>query len=493
VYKGFIGNRQPLSKKCSNYIERRIIMSVGIVSYGAYIPRYRLSRDAISKAWGTVSLGGERAVANYDEDSLAMALEASSNCLRALEICPINSLFLASTTLPFKEKQTSGLISTIMDLGEKVRTADFSNSLRSGTIAMLPGLDAIKSGSVENTLVTAADSRLAEPGWDLEQNFGDGAAALLLGKSDIIATIEDFHTVSTDFTDYWRTDDDPFVRSGESAFIQKYGYTRIMSQTIRELLTRNNLQPKDFTKAVFFAPDPRSITNLAKSLGFELKTQIQDPLFQTIGNTGSAMPLILLVAALEEAKPGDRIIFASYGDGADAFILQVTEEIGKISKRRGLKYYLKDKSTQLDYEKYLRFRNLTKSEVMEFPTNLILLWRENKQNLNLYGSRCKTCQDVQFPKRYICYKCGSNGMEDVKLSRTGKVFTFTMEMAVATPDPPVINIILDFDSGGRLLLQMTDCNPGEVAIGMPVELTFRKFYKGNHFYNYFWKARPLAE
>ena len=136
---------------------------VGIVAYGGCIPRYRLNRDEIARAWGSNSLGGEKAVANHNEDSLALAVEGSFNCLQGIDPQGVETLFFASTTSPYLEKQSASLIAAVAEIGERTRTADFSNSLRAGTNALLSGIDAVKGGSVRQALVVAADCRQARP------------------------------------------------------------------------------------------------------------------------------------------------------------------------------------------------------------------------------------------------------------------------------------------------------------------------------------------
>lgn len=465
---------------------------VGIVAYGGYIPRYRLSRDEIARAWGSSSLGGEKAVANHDEDSLTLGVEAALNCLQGIDPQGVGALFFATTTPPYLEKQSSSLIAAVCEVGERTRTADFSNSLRAGSNALLSGIDAIKGGSVQQALVVAADCRQAEPESSLEQILGDGAASLLLGSSGVIAEVVDSLSLSSEFTDLWRKEDEPYVRAIDQAFAGRYGYPKVVSRTAAELLQRNGLKPTDLARAALFSPDVRSGIQLAGGLGLDAKKQLQDSLFGSVGNTGSAFSLMLLIATLEEARAGDRLLLASYGDGCDALLLQVTEEIEKVRQgRRGIRCYLGNRRTLSNYEKYMKFRGLMKRDQRQLPNNPFLLWREEKQNVSLYGSRCLACSDVQFPQRQVCYKCGHLGMEALKLSHTGKIFTFSNERAVQSPDLPQVNVILDFDSGGRLLAQMTDCDPSEVRIGMPVEVSFRRFYEGGHLYNYFWKVKPF--
>ena len=153
------------------------------VSYGAYIPFYRLSREEIGRAWDVCTIGGEKAVANYDEDSLTMAVAAGLDCIRGCDQSNIGGLYFATTTSPYKEKQVATTAALAIDLPKEIRTADFTDSLRAGTNAFGSAIDTIKGGTTNNTLVIAADCRLGAPKGQYEQLFGDGAAAILVGNS----------------------------------------------------------------------------------------------------------------------------------------------------------------------------------------------------------------------------------------------------------------------------------------------------------------------
>jgi 3-hydroxy-3-methylglutaryl CoA synthase len=193
---------------------------VGITAYGAYIPVFRLSRDLIARSWGRGSLGGERSVANNDEDSATMATEAVFDCLQGIDRQEIDGLFFASTSSPYKEKQCSTLVAAVADLGSEIITGDYANCLRVGTIALRSALDAVKAGTAKSVLVTAADCRLGYPRSDFEQSFGDGAAAILVGDSGVIATVEGSYTCSDEIADIWRTAEDNFVQSWESRWVR---------------------------------------------------------------------------------------------------------------------------------------------------------------------------------------------------------------------------------------------------------------------------------
>jgi 3-hydroxy-3-methylglutaryl CoA synthase len=469
---------------------------VGITAYGAYVPYYRLSREAIASAWGGFAAAGERAVANFDEDSITMAVEAAIDCMNGMDRNAIDGVLFASTSSPYKEKLAATVIAFAADLRRDIITQDYANSLRAGTSAMRSAIDAVKAGSAKNVLVTAADCRLGAPQSTWETNLGDGAAALMFGDSDVAVSIEGSYSISNEFIDLWRLADDRFIRSWEDRFILTEGYEKVLPEAVSGAMKKYNLTPKDFAKVVFYTPDARAYARMAGSLGFDPRTQVQAPLIEEMGNTGAAFPLMLLVAALEEAKPGDRILLASYGDGSDVFILQVTDAIKKVKPRRGMKGHLASKRALPNYEKYLLFRRLISTEPARRPevySAVPTVWRDHTSLLSLHGSKCQRCSGVQYPVERICPYCGSKDQfDEVRLSdKKGKVVSFNADYVALTIDPPNMLTQVDFEGGGRIQCTMTDRVIDDIQVDMPVEMTLRHMHEGRDFVNYHWKTRPV--
>ncbi|MEE8374018.1 MAG: OB-fold domain-containing protein [Dehalococcoidia bacterium] len=471
----------------------------GIVSYGAYVPYHRMNREEFQRAWGGFGMPGEKAVANFDEDSITMAVEAARDCLTGLDPAQVDAVFLASTTLPYKEKLGAAIISAALDLPEEVRTVDFAGSLRVGTSALGCALDAIKAGTAKRVLVIAADTRMGAPSGQFEQALGDGAAALLLGDNNLIAEIQESHHVSDEFSGVWRADGDIYLRSWEDRMVLDEGYSRVLPPAISRLMEKSSLTPKDFAKAVFDAPtDVRRHAKAAAGLGFE-PAQVQDAMFMTVGNTGAAMAMMMLVAALEEAKAGDRLLLASYGNGADAFIMQVADGVAQLGERKGIKNHLEPKRMVRNYETYLRWRDLLTLEPARRPErppmSISELWRERKQILALCGQKCTSCGTPQYEVRpgRICLICqAKDHFEPYSFAdKQARVFTYTQDMLQMSSDPPNTAVVVDFDGGGRALFDLTDRDPEEVEVDMKVEMTFRKLYINRGVHNYYWKCRPV--
>jgi len=479
---------------------------IGITSYGAYIPYYRLNRLTIYGAVGWLNpaslLPGEKAVANWDEDSLTMAVAAASDCVGGIDRAIIDGLFFATTTAPYRERQNAGILSTVLDLRPEIRTSDFTTSLKSGTGALIAAADAVSSGSATNVLVCAADSRLGKPAGYLEEIYGDGSAALCVGNTGVIASIEGTHSLTYDFVDHWRATEDTYNRTWEDRWIRDEGYGKFISQAISGLLSKYKLSAKDISKVAFPCQYVRAHADIAKGLGFS-PGQVQDHMFTATGHTGAAYPLMILVGALEEAKPGDMIIVASYGNGSDALLLKVTDNIEKVrDQRRGIKKHLASKKDLGSYEKFATFRNMlgidTGGRGEEIaPTQLSTLWRERKTVLALCGSKCRRCGMPQYPEQQVCGnpKCGAiDEMDSYRFSdRRGILFTYTSDLLAFSPSPPAIYGFVDFDGGGRWMFDLNDCDLESLSVGMPVEMSFRRKYRdlARGIHGYYWKAVPV--
>jgi len=439
---------------------------------------------------------GERAVAYFDEDSVTMGVAAARNCLEGIGRGEIDALLFASTTSPYREKQAASLVAKALDLPRPTATADFAGSLRAGTAALRAAVDAVKAGSARNVLVVAADCRMGPPRSALESKLGDGAVALLVSGRDVAAAIEHSHSVADEIIDVWRAEGDPFVRSWEDRFVVEHGYWANVREAARGLAEKSGLAAGDYGRAAFSGPDARSHAALARALGFDPARQVQDPLFGRLGNTGAAFALQLLVAALEEAAPGDAIFAASHGDGADAFALRATERLPDLRARRGMDWCLRRRAELGDYGKYLRFRHMEPAEFdprAGFGVSATVHFRERDMDISFHAHKCRRCGTEQFPLQRVCYTCfARNSFERVRLSdRTGRVPSYTFDFFAGSPDPPLIIATVEAEGGARVYLQMTDALPAEVKLDLPVEFTFRKIHEHGGRPNYFWKCTPV--
>ncbi len=455
----------------------------GITSYGAYIPRYRLGKE--TAGWG---MPIEKPVCNFDEDSLTMAVAAGIDCLNGSDRGAVDGLFFATTTSPYIEKQGASIVAAAVDLGRNILTNDVTNSLRAGTLAMRSALDAIAAGSAKQVMVTVADCRMGAPGSEFEQSSGDGAGALLFGDTGVIANVLGSYSISDEILDNWRAEGDTSVRTWEDRWVLEEGYLKILPEAVSGLMQKLNLTPKDITKAVYYGPNSRRHGEMARRLGLDPQSQVQDPLFGSMGNTGAAYPIMLLIAALEEAKPGDKILVASYGDGADAYLLEVTNEITKLSPRQGVKGHLESKRIR----KAVGVRGATMRGLDGGPPSISARYRDREEIDRLHGAKCKSCGLVQYPAQRVCSKCHAKDQrETVRLSdKNGKIFTFSLDYLMGGVDVPLAITVIDFEGGGRGLFMMTDREIEDVRCEAPVEMSFRKLRSSGGVHNYYWKAIP---
>jgi 3-hydroxy-3-methylglutaryl CoA synthase len=473
-------------------------MKVGITAASVYIPYYRMERKIIAKAWERGAVKGERSVANTDEDSLTMAVEAAGKCFLTVERAEFDGLYFASTTAPYAEKSTSGTISTVCDLKSDVFTADFGNTTKAGTGALRAALTAVGAGMARNVLVTSADCRNGYPKSDQEQLFGDAAAAVAVGSKNVAAEFIACHSSNIEIIDIWRNLNEPYVNYGEGRFLTDKGYLAGMIQAVNGLLDKTGKKPADIAKVVLTSPSLKEHESAAKKLGFQPE-QVQDAFMLEVGYCGAAQPLFLLTAALETAKAGDLILLAAYGNGADAFLFEVTENVKLLQKELPFTKALQTKRPLESYTKYLSFRGLLEflpgEPFRTFPSNAAT-WREQKGIFKLYGSKCNECGAAIFPINRVCHQCGSvDQYSEIRLSdRKPKVFTYSIDnLAGRGDDPVVVQTVADDEEGIRYYLLMTDFAKEEIAIGMEVEFTFRRIYEGGNYINYYWKCRPVRK
>jgi hydroxymethylglutaryl-CoA synthase len=469
----------------------------GIVSYGAYVPPTRLPFAVMAgRPPGAGEEGPERSVAWHDEDALTMAVAAGASALRGFDRSQVDGLYLASTTQPFQEKQGAALVARALDLRRELRTADFAGSLRAGLDALVAAVDAVRAGSAGRVLVVASDCRLGAPGSGLERGFGDGAAAFLVGPAgDAVASLEEAFALSDEIVDVWRPAGDPFVHSWEERFVVQEGYVPAATAAVRGLLARSGAAAGDFQRVALSAPDARSHAEVARALGLD-RARLVDPLFGRLGNAGTAFAPLLLVAALERARPGERILAAASADGGVAASFAVTDRAPKLEPRRGVAWHLARRRALPRYDRYLEARGLAAREyppAAEPGLSATIHHRERDEDVSFRGQQCSACGGVQFPIQRVCERCfAKDRFEKVRLSdRTGTVVTYTFDHFFPTPMPPTIVTIVDID-GARVHLQLADATPEEIRIGLPVEFAFRCVHRVGGRPNYYWKATPLA-
>ncbi len=482
---------------------------VGICSFSGYVPRYRLNRKLIYQAMGWMNPGnianakGEKAVANFDEDSITMAVAAGLIALTGKDRSKVECVYLASTTMPYKERLNSNIVSAALGLNDHIRTADFSGGLKAGTTALLAALEGVESKRLNNVVVTAAECRLGKPASPQELILGDAAAAMVVGNENVLAEFKGSYSVAYDFVDHYRGHSTKYDRQWEDRWIRDLGYDQFVPEVINGLLNKYALKIEDFAKVIYDCHYPAARKKLNKVIGIAPDADQNN--FQTeIGQSGAAQSLMMLSSALEEANPGDKLLVVSFGSGCDALYFEVTENIKKRAKNNGISTSLTNKAFLDNYSKYLVWRGILpgegglRTEEDEW-TRWPALWRSRKMVLGLWGTKCRKCRAVQIPPQKVCVnqECNAVGeTEDYLFSdKVGYIESFTGDMLAATLNPPAIYGQIKFDGGGKMMFDFTDCDLDVLKTGMSVSMSFRRKYydEKRDLSGYFWKAVPFKE
>ncbi len=446
---------------------------------------------------------GEKAVGNFDEDSLTMAVSAGMDCMRGIDIERTDAVYFATTTAPFKERLNANIIAGALGMREDVRSTDFTASRKAGTSALLSALEFAASGSGSRVLVCSSDQRLGKAGSLQEMLFGDAAAAILVGEGEVIAEFKGFSSTAHDFVDHIRGSNSNFDRMWEERWIREMGYGRLIGEAVERVCAKLSMSPSEFDKVVFPCPYGSTRKRINQKMGFKEGAD-QDDLLTTVGESGSAHPLLMLAKTLEDACPGEKILLIGYGNGCDALVFEVTEAITTLKKNRGVTRWIKRRAELDNYMKYAVWRRMLPADMgmrgeFDLETRWSLIWRERKPMLGLYAGSCKACGMQQFPPERICAnpECGAlDQMELVYLAnKGGRIFSYTGDMLAASYDPPAAYGNVELMGGGKMLMDFTDCTADELQVGMPVEFTFRiKLYDPKRdVTNYFWKAVPAME
>ncbi len=457
-----------------------------ITSCSVYIPVWRLERDEIAKATGFPSMGGERSVACWDEDSITMAVEAA----RGIDSNP-DALIFASTSSPFKVKQAASLIATALDLKPDIFTTDVTDSFRAATNALIMAAEMVDSGKYKRVLVVASEKIPVKPATLYEQLFGDGAVALTIEKEGD-AEILGYSTHSKPQPGAWMKAYDDSMKDFDMRVDARFGYAANLQAAVMPLFAKMGLMPSDVDRLVISAPDPKSYAGLLKSVG----VKPEEFFFDKLGILGTAHPFLLLVHHL--SKEG-KVILGSYGEGSDAFLIEVKSPFkSNLEKMIGSKQ-------KLDYGEYLYFRE--KIGERSYPDNPspVKYWRDEKSILRFYGMKCKDCGTISYPISRCCIECGTkDSYEEVKLSEKGKIYTYTIDNLLSPGNynadgvHPHVVAVVDFDGGGRAFMEVTDlyrgrAENGKIDVDMGVERTFRLLNEKNEFRYYYWKVRLPRE
>ena len=344
-------------------------MGAGIVSYGGYVPRYRIRTEEIARVWGDDAdaiKGGLRveskSVPDEDEDTATISVEAARRALEGTSVDgdDIGAIYVGSESHPYAVKPTATIVGAAVGATPLMTAADMEFACKAGTAGVQAALGLVEAGRIDNGMAIGADVSQGAPGDALEYSAAAGGAAFVVGDEDVVAEVEDTVSYTSDTPDFWRREGERYPQHGER-FTGKPAYFKHTEGASNELLERLDAEPDDYDHAVFHQPNGKFPARVAESLGFSEKQYATGLLAPEIGNTYSGASLLGLVATLDEAEVGERIFFASFGSGAgsDAFSLVVGNGIEE--RRTGLCETFEDVE-HLDYARYAKHKGKIQEE-----------------------------------------------------------------------------------------------------------------------------------
>ena len=476
----------------------------GLQSFGAYVPRLRLEREAIAAAtgWASGLRGGKpqgrRSYCAWDEDAVTMAVEAARDCLVGLDRTAVARLVFASTTAPFADRCNGGIVAEALDLRESMQTTDVAGHQRAGVAAVL---DALRGATAdgEPTLIVASERRVARAGSEQESRYGHGAAALLVGTGpELAAECIGVASVRADFVDHFRSADDDYDYSYEERWVRDAGYLALVPRAIRTALETAGVAAGDVTHCVVQGPQ-RFARAVTKAAGLREDT-VQDDLHGECGDTGAAHPLLVLGATLERAERGALVVVAGFGQGCDVILLRSTGR--RPGGGRGAAGTLADGVANSEYVRFLANCGLVDVDwgmraERDNRTAQSALWRHHRDVTAFVGGRCTACGTVQYPRSRACVNpaCRTFDTQEPEplAEKTGRVKTYTEDWLAVTRSPPHVYGNVEIEGGGNAFIEFADTRPGELAVGAPVRFAFRvkDFDTVRGFRRYFWKAVPV--
>jgi hydroxymethylglutaryl-CoA synthase len=467
----------------------------GIVSFGTYIPYWRLDRAAIANALGTSAGRGARAVASYDEDTTTMGVEAARAALANVpDGLAVDELLFATADPAYLDKTNATAIHAALGLDRSAGAFDMVGAVRSGVGALLTAIRA-------NTpsLLVLSDLRTGLPGSTDESGGGDGAAAFVFGDSDVLATLEGMGSATAEFRDRWRVPGASHSRLWEERFGEAV-YGPLADEAFAAALKSAGINAEAVDHLLITGVHARAGRAFARASGVRAEAVVDD-LTSAIGNAGTAHPGLLLADVLDRAQPDDVIARAVLSDGVSVSVWRATDALPAWRERRPHGSTVADQiaagRTDLSYPTFLTWRGQLNREPPRRPDPASPAappaYRREDWKFGFTASRCEQCGTRHLPPARVCVNCGAvDTMGEERLADTrATVATFTIDRLAYSLSPPVVAAVVDFDGGGRFRCELTDVDPDTVAIGNRLEMTFRKISTVDGVHNYFWKARPV--
>jgi hydroxymethylglutaryl-CoA synthase len=344
---------------------------VGVVSWGAYIPKYRIRTEEVARIWGDdparivdVYLVDEKSVEGFDEDAVTIAVEAARMAIRRSKLDPrrIGTVYVGTESKPYAVKPISSILVDALGLSNNVFAVDMEFACKAGSDGLVAAIGLVESGRVEYGMTVGADTSQGEPGEHLEYSASSGGAALIVGKDGVVAELEAMYSFVSDTPDFWRRDGSPYPMHGEG-FTGEPAYFRHIVGAVKGLMEKYGYKPSDFAYVVFHQPNGRFPVRVASMLNIPIEKVKPGIVVTHIGNTYNASALLGFAKVLDVAKPGDKILLVPFGSGAgsNAFVFTVTDIITERQKAGvpTVEEMLRNK-IYVDYAQYLKMRKMIK-------------------------------------------------------------------------------------------------------------------------------------
>lgn len=475
-------------------------MKNGITSYGAYLPRARLTRKAIADAnhWANPALAGMakgcRTVCGPDEDSLTMGVEAARRCLAGTNGPPAQMRF-ASTTAPFADRANAVLMCEALGLPSSTRCSDASGFLGAGMVALIDALN-----QEAPSLIVASDRRLAKPASAAEMALGHGACAVATGSERPIAECLATYTSAEDFIDHYRAVDADTDYGLEERWIRDEGQMKLIPSAVSALLEKASLGSDAIDRLVLAGMSAATARSIAPAIGIDA-SRLVDVLADQCGNLGTAHAFAMLHLALDTAKAGERILVVNFAQGVQAVLLQATDALSEHQAACQFQDHLDAGVEDQNYVRFLAFCDQIdidwgmRSE-RDNRTSLSAFNRQRRSVTGFVGGKCGKCGTSQFPKGTACVNpaCRAFGsLEDEPFrDKVGQIRSFTEDWLAISTAPPLRYGNVTFDDGGVIMMEFTDFAPDQLRVGEQVRFVFRIKDKDRSrgFRRYFWKAAP---
>ena len=479
---------------------------VGIIGYGTYVPRLRMSRAAIYEAnkWFAPGLKGKAkghmALTNWDEDSVTMAVEACRNVIPDDDMrASIQDIFFASTTHTFADRLNAGILKEALRLNDAVSALDMGGS-SGAAVTSLPTALANAKASKSNAIIVTSDTRKSRAASPAELTYGDGAACLLLGAENIIANIIAHERVTVDFVEQFRQSGEEINYQWEDRWVRDEGITTFVPQAIAAALKAAGLSAQDIDHFVYPSRFPRIANKIAKMAGLNPEAVLASR-HAEFGHLGAADTFFHLAVALEQASPGQTILMIDFSGGASATVLKATQAISDYTPKRSVQDWAIRGREEDNYTKYLSIKGQLELEKgmrgeQDRKAALSTLYRHKDAILGFVAGRCSVTGSVSFPPSRLSYDSQGALLDTQEAhplaDRAGKIMSCSAEALSYYPVPPHQYGQVDFEGGGRVAMEFTDVDPGDIEAGSDVEMVFRIKDRDERrsFTRYFWKATP---